>query len=121
MFGLPDETLSMAFETIELNRKIKPTYTLNNIFQPYPGTHRITIAADRDEDKPVSDAGYKCGERAARAFALRHHQTIDVAISFPGGSTAISSCGERSVYLRNSSTFSLVGGITGSPSVHWRL
>jgi radical SAM superfamily enzyme YgiQ (UPF0313 family) len=38
MFALPEETLDMAFETIELNRKIKPDYTINNIFQPYPKT-----------------------------------------------------------------------------------
>ncbi|MCZ6770704.1 MAG: DUF927 domain-containing protein [Proteobacteria bacterium] len=53
-------------------------------FQPFPETDRITVAADRDEDKPASDAGYKRGERAAREFALRHDQTIYVAIAVPG-------------------------------------
>ena len=41
-----------------------------------------------------------------------------VARRLPGWSMAISSCGSRSVYCRNASTSSTVGGITGSPSVH---
>jgi len=46
MFGLPDETLSMAFETIKLNRKIKPDYTISNVFQPYPKTEIADYAAE---------------------------------------------------------------------------
>jgi hypothetical protein len=38
MFGLPSETLELSFKTIDLNRRIKPDYTINNIFQPYPRT-----------------------------------------------------------------------------------
>ena len=36
MFGLPQETLAMAFETIQFNQKLRPNFTINNIFQPYP-------------------------------------------------------------------------------------
>jgi radical SAM superfamily enzyme YgiQ (UPF0313 family) len=36
MFGLPSESIEMAFETIHLNRKIKPNYPSSTIFQPYP-------------------------------------------------------------------------------------
>jgi len=46
MFGLPDETLSMAFKTIKLNRKIKPDYVINNVFQPYPKTEIADYAAE---------------------------------------------------------------------------
>ncbi len=46
MFGLPNETLSLAFETIKLNRKIKPHYTINNVFQPYPKTEIADYAAE---------------------------------------------------------------------------
>ena len=46
MFGLPDETLTMAFKTIKLNRKIKPDYVINNVFQPYPKTEIADYAAE---------------------------------------------------------------------------
>lgn len=38
MIGLPDETLDMAFETMALNIKCKPSYAWISIFQPLPGT-----------------------------------------------------------------------------------
>lgn len=46
MFGLPHETLDLAFETIKLNRYIKPNYTINNIFQPYPKTEITDYALE---------------------------------------------------------------------------
>ena len=39
-------------------------------FVPSPSTQRVTVAADRDEAK--KGAGYRRGERAARAFGLRN-------------------------------------------------
>lgn len=47
MFGLPHETLGMALETIHLNRRLKPNYTINNIFQPYPRTEIADYAAEQ--------------------------------------------------------------------------
>lgn len=47
MFGLPHETLAQAFETIHLNRRLRPDYTINNIFQPYPKTEIADYAVDR--------------------------------------------------------------------------
>ncbi len=47
MFGLPDETLTMAFETIRLNRHLRPDYTINNIFQPYPKTEIADFASEQ--------------------------------------------------------------------------
>ncbi|MFP4081638.1 MAG: B12-binding domain-containing radical SAM protein [Candidatus Aminicenantes bacterium] len=46
MFGLPHETLATAFETVHLNRRLKPDYTINNIFQPYPKTEIADYAAE---------------------------------------------------------------------------
>jgi hypothetical protein len=40
-------------------------------FMPWPGTRRIIVGADRDEDKPPGSAGYKRGERAAHNLAYR--------------------------------------------------
>jgi hypothetical protein len=53
-------------------------------FQPWPATRRITIAADRDEDRPADDRGFKAGEQAARAFALTHHESLEIKIALPG-------------------------------------
>ena len=54
-------------------------------FQPYPATRRVTIAADRDEaPKPNGKPGSRRGERAAREFGLRHHETLEIAIALPG-------------------------------------
>ena len=44
ILGLPDETLENAFETLELNAKIRPTFPWCSIFQPYPKTELGTYA-----------------------------------------------------------------------------
>jgi hypothetical protein len=54
------------------------------LFQPWPVTRRITIAADRDEDGPADDRGFKAGERAARTFALAHHERVEIEVALPG-------------------------------------
>src|ERR671918_2009361 len=54
------------------------------LFQPWPATRGITIAADRDEDRPAEDRGFKAGEQAARAFALDHHERLEIDIALPG-------------------------------------
>lgn len=54
-------------------------------FQPYPATISIIIAADRDEGpKADGQPGSRRGERAARTFALRHFEEIQVAVALPG-------------------------------------
>ena len=53
-------------------------------FAPWPATRQITIAADRDEDRPTGDAGHRAGERAARVFARTHHERLETRIALPG-------------------------------------
>ena len=53
-------------------------------FAPWPATRTITIAADRDEAGEADDRGYRAGERAARAFALTHHERLEIRIALPG-------------------------------------
>ena len=55
MFGLPGETLDLAFETIKFNHLLKPDYTINNIFQPYPKTELANSAAEQGLLNPNSD------------------------------------------------------------------
>lgn len=38
MFGLPEQTIEMAYETVSLNVKCKPAYAYSSVFQPYWGT-----------------------------------------------------------------------------------
>jgi radical SAM superfamily enzyme YgiQ (UPF0313 family) len=38
ILGLPGETLELALETLRLNMRLKPTYAICFIFQPFPGT-----------------------------------------------------------------------------------
>ena len=53
-------------------------------FVPWRANRQVTVAADRDEDKPEADRAFKAGEKAARDFARRHHQHLDVRIALPG-------------------------------------
>jgi anaerobic magnesium-protoporphyrin IX monomethyl ester cyclase len=46
MFGLPGETLAQALETIRLNHRLRPDYTINNMFQPYPRTEIVDYAVE---------------------------------------------------------------------------
>jgi hypothetical protein len=52
-------------------------------FTPYPVTELVTVGADRDEAK--QGAGYRRGENAARTFALRNGDSVEVRIGLPGG------------------------------------
>ena len=53
-------------------------------FVPWPATRMVTIAADRDEARPKDDRGYRAGEQAACAFALAHHERLEIRIALPG-------------------------------------
>ena len=53
-------------------------------FEPWAANRRITVAADRDEGKPPTDRAFKAGERAAHAFARKHHAQREVRIALSG-------------------------------------
>jgi hypothetical protein len=53
-------------------------------FRPWPANRQVTVAADRDEAKPEADRGFKAGEKAARDFARKYHQHLEVRIAVPG-------------------------------------
>jgi anaerobic magnesium-protoporphyrin IX monomethyl ester cyclase len=55
MFGLPDETLPLALETIQFNKTLRPDYTINNVFQPYPKTDIAFYAAQHGLLNPNTD------------------------------------------------------------------
>ncbi len=47
MLGLPDETLDMAFETLNFNIRCKPTYAWVSIFQPFPRTELSNYSIEK--------------------------------------------------------------------------
>ena len=47
MLGIPEETLENAYETVELNIKIKPDYPRCTILVPYPGTKVAEYAKEK--------------------------------------------------------------------------
>lgn len=64
MFGMPTETLEEAFETVELNLKIKSDTTSSSIFQPIPGTRSYEIAKEKGlfrKDYDISKAQTQFG------------------------------------------------------------
>ena len=47
MIGIPYETLSHIRETIELNKRIEPTFLQVSTFQPYPGTQLRQLCMEK--------------------------------------------------------------------------
>ncbi len=61
MVGLPEETIDNAYETININRKLRPAYAWVSIFQPYPRTemHAYCIAKGYLDPHHVQHASYQ--------------------------------------------------------------
>jgi len=53
-------------------------------FIPWPAIGKVTVGADRDENKPRDTGSFKAGERAADAFAFAHHERLEIHIALPG-------------------------------------
>jgi len=48
MVGLPQEDENDILDTIELNRKIKPSWIILSLFQPYPGTEILKFCKNKE-------------------------------------------------------------------------
>ncbi len=61
MVGLPEETIDNAFETVDLNRRLRPEYAWVSIFQPYPRTelHRYCIEKGYLDPSYITHASYQ--------------------------------------------------------------
>jgi hypothetical protein len=68
-------------------------------FVQWPANRKVTIAADRDEGRPKDDRGFKARESAACAFALAHHEGLEIHTALPGNrarrSTGWTCCAPR--------------------------
>lgn len=79
MLGLPNETLSMAIDTILLNQKIKPFFAYCSLAQPLPGTRMASMCAQKQgksqntqmDEFPVSwfDTSIVCAKNEGAKFA----------------------------------------------------
>nr|NIO21226.1 radical SAM protein [Candidatus Aenigmarchaeota archaeon] len=67
MVGPPYETVEMLEETIELNRRIKPTCLIAGPFQPYPGTKLGELCIERGW---FSDDGMEFVDRSVSVLNL---------------------------------------------------
>jgi radical SAM superfamily enzyme YgiQ (UPF0313 family) len=91
MVGLPDETLDMAFETIALNAKCKPSFSFVSIFQPYPGTELCEYSKGKgyfnDNVDSFEETFFKKSvmkiKDINRIERLRHLFSLAVAFSIP--------------------------------------
>jgi radical SAM superfamily enzyme YgiQ (UPF0313 family) len=90
ILGLPDETLAMAFETVKLNIRCKPSYAWNSIFQPYPMTKLAEYSKQKnyfDGDVNVFEDSFLYGRSTMKTKDIkmieRLHFLFSVAVSFP--------------------------------------
>ncbi|OGW84130.1 MAG: hypothetical protein A2987_00210 [Omnitrophica bacterium RIFCSPLOWO2_01_FULL_45_10] len=88
MIGLPQETLSDAFETVELNVKCRPAYSWISIIQPYPGTELYRFAADNDllETDYRIEPDYHSSsplKSAHKNEIINLHDLFAIAVQFP--------------------------------------
>jgi len=84
IIGLPHETISTAWKTIEINRKVKPERAMCFILQPYPGTeiNRYSIEAgflDRNYGFSNSGTGFQIdfdGSKEAMPLKLKDEKKL---------------------------------------------
>jgi len=89
MLGLPDETLDMAFETMDFNIKCKPTYAWVSIFQPFPRTELSDYSVEKgyfngDLDS-LDGSFYKKSALKLKDIAKieRLHHLFSLGVAFP--------------------------------------
>lgn len=89
MIGLPDETLSMAMETLSLNRKCRPSYSMVCIYMPYPGTKLCEYSKEKGyfdgnidsmEETTYNKSVMKIDKK--REFERLHH-LFSIGVAFP--------------------------------------
>jgi hypothetical protein len=89
MVGLPEETIDNAFETIDLNIRVKPAYAWVSIFQPYPRTelHGYCIEKGYLDPAHVQHASYQVESPINRGLTKREfenlHKFFALTIEFP--------------------------------------
>lgn len=89
MVGLPEENINDAYETIEINRRIRPAYGWVSIFQPYPRTEMHNYCVEKGYLDPthVQHASYQVESPINKGMTKRQfenlHKFFALAIEFP--------------------------------------
>jgi anaerobic magnesium-protoporphyrin IX monomethyl ester cyclase len=89
MVGLPEETIENAYQTIEINRKIRPAYAWVSIFQPYPRTemHKYCVEKGYLDPQHVQHASYQVESPINTGMTKRQfenlHKFFALAIESP--------------------------------------
>lgn len=89
MVGMPEETIDNAYQTIEINRKIRPAYAWVSIFQPYPRTEMHKYCVDKGYLDPhhVQHASYQVESPINTGMTKRQfenlHKFFALAIESP--------------------------------------
>ena len=90
MFGLPTETLKEAFETMELNAKIKSNISTPTILQPIIGTTIYKFIQDNDLFVSDFNPDHMSGHYGKSPLKIKDKRAIDnlqklawIGIKFP--------------------------------------
>lgn len=89
MVGLPGETVDNAYETIELNTRVKPAYGWVSIFQPYPRTELYHYCIEKGylQDTHKQHISYQVESPINRGMTKREfenlHKLFAFCIEFP--------------------------------------
>ena len=80
MVGIPGETLTDLFETLELTQRLGPSYSWFQIFQPYPKTRLAEYAKEMNLFNVSYDKiSQTCHERTALEFSHTYKRQINNA------------------------------------------
>ena len=90
ILGLPDESVSMAIETLKLNIKCKPDYAWNSIYHPYPMTKLAEYSISQgyfDGDLNKFNGSFIFGKCSMKTKEIRKivrlHYLFPVVVEFP--------------------------------------
>ena len=78
MLGLPFETPEMMQETIDLNKKIKPSYIVVFIYYPYPNTELYDICKEKGWLTGDSANSYLEAKSLLNSSRATHKQILQV-------------------------------------------
>ncbi len=89
MVGLPEETIDNAYETIDLNIRVRPAYAWVSIFQPYPRTklHEYCLGKGLLSHTHQQHASYQVESPINKGITKREfenlHKFFALVIEFP--------------------------------------
>lgn len=89
MVGLPEESINNAYETIDVNIRVRPAYAWASIFQPYPRTklHEYCLEKGYLHDSHKQHASYQVESPINTGMTKREfenlHKLFALVIEFP--------------------------------------